>query len=119
MGPLTLLQGIFPTQGSNPGLPHCRWILYQLSYEGSPKEWTLKRKVTNLFTRQKQNLRHRKETNGDFSGGPVVKNPPSDVGDVGSIPGRETKISYTSGQLSPHTQLLSLRATPGEAQVLQ
>ena len=33
---LSLLQGIFPTQGSNPGLPHCRWILYQLSYEGSP-----------------------------------------------------------------------------------
>ena len=31
-----LLQGIFPTQDSNPGLPHCRKILYQLSYEGSP-----------------------------------------------------------------------------------
>ena len=31
-----LLQGIFPTQGSNPGLLHCRWILYQLSYQGSP-----------------------------------------------------------------------------------
>ena len=31
------LQGIFPTQGSNPGLPHCRWILYQLSYQGSPR----------------------------------------------------------------------------------
>ena len=30
-----LLQGIFPTQGSNPGLPHCRRILYQLSYQGS------------------------------------------------------------------------------------
>ena len=29
-----LLQGIFPTQGSNPGLPHCRKILYQLSYQG-------------------------------------------------------------------------------------
>ena len=29
-GCLSLLQGIFPTQGSNPGLPHCRWILYQL-----------------------------------------------------------------------------------------
>ena len=28
---LCLLQGIFPTQGSNPDLPHCRWILYQLS----------------------------------------------------------------------------------------
>ena len=27
-----LLQWIFPTQGSNPGLPHCRWILYCLSY---------------------------------------------------------------------------------------
>ena len=32
---LSLLQGIFPTQGSNPGLPHCRQILYQLSYQGS------------------------------------------------------------------------------------
>ena len=30
---LSLLQGIFPTQGSNPGLPHCRRILYQLSFE--------------------------------------------------------------------------------------
>ena len=30
-----LLQGIFPTQGSNPGLLHCRQILYQLSYKGS------------------------------------------------------------------------------------
>ena len=36
VGSLSLLQGIFPTQGLNPGLPHCRWILYQLSYEGSP-----------------------------------------------------------------------------------
>ena len=36
-----LLQGIFLTQGSIPGLPHCRWILYQLSYKGSPRilEW--------------------------------------------------------------------------------
>ena len=32
---------IFPTQRSNPGLPHCRWILYQRSYQGSPRtlEW--------------------------------------------------------------------------------
>ena len=28
-----LLQGIFPTQGSNSGLPHCRWILYGLSHQ--------------------------------------------------------------------------------------
>ena len=36
-----LLQGIFPIQGSNPGLQHCRWILYQLSHQGSPRvlEW--------------------------------------------------------------------------------
>ena len=36
-----LLQGIFPTQGSNPGIPHCRQILYHLSHEGSPGkvEW--------------------------------------------------------------------------------
>ena len=41
VGSLSLLQGIFPTQGSNPGLPHCRWILYQLSHKGSPRilEW--------------------------------------------------------------------------------
>uniref|UniRef100_A0A8B9YL87 Nucleophosmin n=1 Tax=Bos mutus grunniens TaxID=30521 RepID=A0A8B9YL87_BOSMU len=32
-----LLQGIFPTQGSNPGLLHCRQILYHLSHQGSPK----------------------------------------------------------------------------------
>ena len=38
---LSLPQGIIPTQGSNPGLPHCRWILYQLSHNGSPRilEW--------------------------------------------------------------------------------
>ena len=29
-----LLQGIFPSQGSNPHLPHCRWILYRLSHQG-------------------------------------------------------------------------------------
>ena len=35
VGSLSLLQGIFPTQGSNPGLLHCRWVLYQLSHKGS------------------------------------------------------------------------------------
>ena len=41
VGSCSLLQGIFPTQGSNPGLPHCRWILYQLSHKWSPRilEW--------------------------------------------------------------------------------
>ena len=51
-----VLQEIFSTQGLKPGLPHCRQILYQLSYQGSP----------------------------------VVKNPPSNAGDLrdaDSIPG--------------------------------
>ena len=41
VGSLSLLQRIFPTQGSNPGLLHCGWILYQLSHNGSPRilEW--------------------------------------------------------------------------------
>ena len=40
VGSHSLLQGIFPTQGSNPGLPHCRQILYQLSHQGSPFQVT-------------------------------------------------------------------------------
>ena len=41
MGCHSLLQGIFPTQGSNLSLPHCRQILYSLSHQGSPRllEW--------------------------------------------------------------------------------
>ena len=40
-GSLSLLQGIFPTEGSNPGLLQWREILFQLSYKGSPRilEW--------------------------------------------------------------------------------
>ena len=41
VGSLSLLQEIIPTQGLNTGLPHCWWILYQLSHKGSPRtlEW--------------------------------------------------------------------------------
>jgi len=41
VGILSLLQGIFQTKGLNPGLPHCRQILYHLSHQGSPRilEW--------------------------------------------------------------------------------
>ena len=38
VGSLSLLQGIFPTQGSNPGLPHCRQILYPAEPQGKPSE---------------------------------------------------------------------------------
>ena len=39
----------------------------------------------------------------DFPGGPVVKNPSSNAGDMGWIPGWGTKLPYAQGQLSPHT----------------
>ena len=55
---LSLLQGIFPTQGSNPCLPHCRWILYHLSHQGSPRtlEW-----VAYLFSRGSSRPRNQTE----------------------------------------------------------
>ena len=48
-----LLQGIFPIQGSNPGLPHCRWILYHMSYRGSVTWMQLY--ATVFFLSQKRN----------------------------------------------------------------
>ena len=56
VGSLSLLQGIFPTQESNPGLPYCRRILYQLSHKGSPRimEW-----VAYLFSSGSFWLRNR------------------------------------------------------------
>ena len=47
-GSLSLIQGIFPIQGLNPGLLHGGWILYQLSYQGSLRLWGW---VAYLFSR--------------------------------------------------------------------
>ena len=49
VGSCSLLQGIFPIQGSNPSVPHCRRILYRLSHQGSPN---IKRylKITHTFS---------------------------------------------------------------------
>ena len=60
-----LLQGIFPTQGSNPGLPHCRWILYQLSHKGSPRilDW-----VAYPFSRGTSQPRNQTSTSPGNSG---------------------------------------------------
>ena len=54
VGSCSLLQGIFPTQGSNPGLPHCRQILYWLSHQGSPddKQCFLIKVSVNIFKHQ-------------------------------------------------------------------
>ena len=51
VGSLSLLQGILPTQGSNPGLLHCRWILYK-----PQTKWKKKReRETNQFAVFKMN----------------------------------------------------------------
>ena len=52
VGSFSLLQGIFPIQGSSPGVPHCRQILYQLSHKGSPRilEWI----AYSFFSRSSQ-----------------------------------------------------------------
>ena len=57
VGSLSLLQGIFPTQGSNPGFPHCRRILYQLSHKGSPRilEWVAYPFLQWIFPTQELN----------------------------------------------------------------
>ena len=47
-----LLQGIFLTQGLNPGLLHCRWILYQLSHQGSPQGLILESKFSKTYPRK-------------------------------------------------------------------
>ena len=58
LGSLSILQGIFPTQGSNPGLPHCGQILYQLSHQGRMNgSWQMKDKRKDL--RQKEPHRWR------------------------------------------------------------
>ena len=55
VGSLSSLQGIFPTQGSNPGLPCCRRILYQLSHQGSPRILEWKPLLQWIFLTQESN----------------------------------------------------------------
>ena len=50
-----LLQGISPTLGSNPGLPHCRWILYCLSHQGSPRILECLSLLQQIFQTQESN----------------------------------------------------------------
>ena len=61
-----LLQGIFPIQGSNTGFPHCRWILYHLSHEGSP--WILEW-VVYPFSRGTSQPRNQKTEVSCIAGG--------------------------------------------------
>ena len=80
MGCHTLLQGFFPTQRSNPGLPPCRWILYQLRHQGSPRilEWVL-----NPFSRGSSWLRNQNRVScisGEFFTSWGLGNPNVSIG---------------------------------------
>ena len=50
VGSSSLLQWIFPTQRSNSGLPHCRWIIYQLSCQGSPRMLELQTWILTTYS---------------------------------------------------------------------
>ena len=82
---LSLLQGTFLTQRSNPGLLNCRWILYQMSPKGSPRtlEW-----VTYLFS--KGSSRPRNQT-GFFKPTAMRETPVRFL--VGKIPWRREWLS--------------------------
>ena len=76
-----LLQGIFPTQGPNPGLPKCRWMLYCLSHRGSPRtlEW-------EVYPFSKGSSWHRNQTGvscipGGFFTSWVTREAPSKITD--------------------------------------
>ena len=58
MGSLSLLQG-FPIQGSNPGLPHCRWILYQPQDDEKEKAKWLSEEI--LQTAEKRELKGKRK----------------------------------------------------------
>ena len=65
VGSLSLLQGSFLTQESNWGLLHCRQILYQLSYQGSPK-WLSEEALQIAKERRDTKGKGEKEMNAEF-----------------------------------------------------
>ena len=117
-----LLPRIFPTQGLNPDLLHCRPILYHLSYQGSTRilEW-----IAYHFSRGSSQPRNRTQNSalqadslpaelpgrpwdsyqhlsfpGDFPGGLAVGTQPANAGDTDSNPWCG-KIPHAERQLSP------------------
>ena len=114
VGSLSLLQGIFPTQGSNPGLLHCRQILYQLSHQESPEiqqrqPEPLCRSLAQLalgphcsfFVSFSPCLKQVKRIfSRSFPGGAVVENSPSSAAVEVLSPGRGTAIPRAAELLS-------------------
>ena len=76
----SLFQGIFPTQRSNPGLPLCGWIIYQLSHQGS---WSILEWVAYPISRAYSQPRNRTGVSCRqiFLIAQLVKNPPAKGGD--------------------------------------
>ena len=96
VGSLSFLQGIFLTQESNQGLLHCRQILYQLSYQGSPfLSWEASFSTELLVQ--------------GYPSGSVVKNPRASAGGMRLSPGLGRSHVPQSNQAHV-PQLLSLRA---------
>ena len=89
MGSRSLLQGIFPTEGSNPRLPLCRWILYQLNFQGSPQGLQCRRSRFDSWSGRFPWRRDRLRTpvSLGFPGGSDSKESACNVGNLGSIPG--------------------------------
>ena len=86
----SLFQGIFPTQGLNPGLPHCRWILYHLSHR--QQLWWLSKEVKSQF---------RVVIMLDFLVAQMVKNLPANIRDPGSIPWDSLEKGMVTPGFSP------------------
>ena len=58
----------FPTQGSNPGLLHCRWFLYQLSHQGSPQIGDAEREMLCVASQEPDPLNNSMFTQGSLWG---------------------------------------------------
>ena len=81
---------------------------YSNKAKGIEGKWVLSRVViiaTENREYRKKQVKSRKESEGDFLGDPVVKNPSSNAEDVGSLPSQRTKIPHVTGQLSPHATI--------------
>ena len=110
VGSHSLLQGIFPTQGSNPGLPHCRQILYQLSHKRSPRilEW-----VAYPFSSRSSRNRNRTRVSciaGGFFTNWATRwrgNSASKLGCTGTLPEFSSKACPTDFGLTTVTSTLT------------
>ena len=107
-----LLQGIFSTQRSDLGLPHCRQTVYHLSCQGSHylSEWLLSKKINNSTGKDIEKRKPLCTIGGNvnwynhyrkwgFPGGSEGKESTCDEGDLGSIPGSGS--SPEEGHVNP------------------